>query len=89
MESGFRGGPTRTTRADPDYPGQPGLRFNCRLTGGGNSATNTPLFCGRGDDSMGKGDLRTRRGKIYRGTFGKTRPQNVKKTEAPKAKGKK
>lgn len=38
---------------------------------------------------MGKGDLRTRRGKIYRGTFGKTRPQNVKKTESPKAKGKK
>lgn len=24
---------------------------------------------------MGKGDLRTRRGKIYRGTFGKTRPK--------------
>ena len=24
---------------------------------------------------MGKGDLRTRRGKIYRGTFGKTRPR--------------
>jgi 30S ribosomal protein S31 len=38
---------------------------------------------------MGKGDLRTRRGKIYRGTFGKTRPQNVKKTTAPKAKGRK
>jgi 30S ribosomal protein S31 len=31
---------------------------------------------------MGKGDQRTRRGKIYRGTFGKRRPkkrrQNVK-----------
>ena len=24
---------------------------------------------------MGKGDLKTRRGKIYRGTFGKTRPK--------------
>jgi len=24
---------------------------------------------------MGKGDKRTKRGKIYRGTFGKTRPR--------------
>ncbi|HOJ63586.1 MAG TPA: 30S ribosomal protein THX [Spirochaetota bacterium] len=33
---------------------------------------------------MGKGDLRTRRGKIYRGTFGKTRPKkkNINKTKA-------
>lgn len=30
---------------------------------------------------MGKGDLRTRRGKIYRGTHGKTRPQNGKKRD--------
>ncbi len=28
---------------------------------------------------MGKGDLRTRRGKIYRGTNGKTRPTTEKK----------
>jgi ribosomal small subunit protein bTHX len=27
---------------------------------------------------MGKGDLRSRKGKIYRGTTGKTRPQNGK-----------
>lgn len=27
---------------------------------------------------MGKGDMRTRRGKIYRGTFGKTRPRKKK-----------
>ena len=27
---------------------------------------------------MGKGDQRTRRGKLYRGTFGKTRPHRVK-----------
>ncbi len=27
---------------------------------------------------MGKGDLRTRRGKIYRGTHGKTRPKKKK-----------
>lgn len=27
---------------------------------------------------MGKGDIRSRRGKISRGTFGKTRPQKKK-----------
>jgi len=33
---------------------------------------------------MGKGDRRTRRGKIFRGTFGKKRPrlQSVKKAAA-------
>lgn len=28
---------------------------------------------------MGKGDRRSRRGKIYRGTFGKTRPRKPRK----------
>jgi len=28
---------------------------------------------------MGKGDKRTRKGKIYRGTYGKARPGKVKK----------
>ncbi|MBZ5494932.1 MAG: 30S ribosomal protein THX [Acidobacteriia bacterium] len=28
---------------------------------------------------MGKGDIRTKRGKIYRGTFGKTRPRKKKR----------
>ncbi|MEW6676227.1 MAG: 30S ribosomal protein THX [Nitrospirota bacterium] len=28
---------------------------------------------------MGKGDLKTRRGKIFRGTYGKTRPKKKKK----------
>jgi len=28
---------------------------------------------------MGKGDKKTRRGKIYRGSYGKKRPQRVKK----------
>jgi 30S ribosomal protein S31 len=28
---------------------------------------------------MGKGDKRTRKGKIYRGSYGKTRPGKVKK----------
>jgi 30S ribosomal protein S31 len=31
---------------------------------------------------MGKGDLRTRRGKIYNGSFGKKRPGRKKKTAA-------
>jgi len=28
---------------------------------------------------MGKGDKRTRRGKIFKGSYGKKRPQRVKK----------
>jgi 30S ribosomal protein S31 len=28
---------------------------------------------------MGKGDVRTRRGKIYNGSFGKTRPHKLAK----------
>ncbi len=27
---------------------------------------------------MGKGDIRSKRGKIYRGTYGKTRPRKKK-----------
>jgi 30S ribosomal protein S31 len=41
---------------------------------------------------MGKGDIKTRRGKIFNGSFGKTRPKNkkvVKVVEKPKAKSKK
>jgi len=30
-------------------------------------------------NGMGKGDRRTRRGKIYRGTFGKSRPKSPAK----------
>ncbi len=33
---------------------------------------------------MGKGDIKTRRGKIFRGTFGKTRPRPSKKKKATK-----
>lgn len=32
---------------------------------------------------MGKGDLRTRRGKIYNGSHGKTRPGRAPKKAAP------
>ncbi len=31
---------------------------------------------------MGKGDRKTRRGKIYAGSFGKTRPKSAKKKAA-------
>ncbi len=31
---------------------------------------------------MGKGDLRTRRGKIYNGSYGKMRPHKQKKKKA-------
>ena len=36
--------------------------------------------------SMGKGDKRSKRGKICIGTFGKTRPKKRAKSEAKKAK---
>jgi 30S ribosomal protein S31 len=38
---------------------------------------------------MGKGDRRTRRGKLYAGSFGKTRPKNPAKKKARSAKAKK
>ncbi len=34
---------------------------------------------------MGKGDIRSRRGKLFRGTFGKTRPDKKKKNQVPAA----
>lgn len=33
---------------------------------------------------MGRGDQRTRRGKIFAGSFGKSRPKSKKKNVAPK-----
>ncbi len=30
---------------------------------------------------MGKGDKRTRKGKIYKGSYGKKRPQRIKKNK--------
>ncbi|MER3427438.1 MAG: 30S ribosomal protein THX [Pyrinomonas sp.] len=33
---------------------------------------------------MGKGDLRTRRGKIFRGTYGKTRPRKKRRKDVTK-----
>ena len=34
---------------------------------------------------MGKGDQRSKRGKIFAGSFGKTRPRKRRKHEAPAA----
>ena len=33
---------------------------------------------------MGKGDQRTRRGKLFRGSYGKTRPGRKKKKKTPR-----
>jgi ribosomal small subunit protein bTHX len=35
--------------------------------------------------SVGKGDRKTRRGKIYNGSFGKSRPKSPDKNKAPVA----
>jgi len=35
---------------------------------------------------MGRGDKKTKKGKIFRGSFGKSRPRNKKKKVAPKEK---
>ncbi len=34
---------------------------------------------------MGRGDARTRKGKIFKGSYGKTRPHKVKKPSAARA----
>lgn len=36
---------------------------------------------------MGKGDKRTRRGKIYRGTYGKSRPKKKRRAGGQKSTG--
>jgi 30S ribosomal protein S31 len=38
---------------------------------------------------MGKGDKRSRRGKIFAGSYGKTRPKNKKKQTAAKVENQK
>lgn len=35
---------------------------------------------------MGKGDKKTKRGKIFKGSYGKTRPQRVKQKTIARAK---
>ncbi|MGH7678291.1 MAG: 30S ribosomal protein THX [Gemmatimonadaceae bacterium] len=38
---------------------------------------------------MGKGDKRTKKGKIYRGSYGKRRPRKLKKTRTGSSAGQK
>jgi 30S ribosomal protein S31 len=56
------------------------------------SLANPAASCGecaryrgsKGGYDMGKGDQRTKRGKIWKGTYGKTRPRKKKKKEPRK-----
>jgi 30S ribosomal protein S31 len=55
--------------------------MSCALDYIGSTSTSTISI------PMGKGDKRTKKGKIYRGSFGKRRPGKLKakgKTAAPK-----
>jgi 30S ribosomal protein S31 len=36
---------------------------------------------------MGRGDKKTKKGKTFKGSFGKSRPSKVKKKSAPKKQG--
>ena len=38
---------------------------------------------------MGRGDKRTKKGKIFAGSFGNSRPQRIEKSTAPKVEAKK
>ena len=49
-----------------------------------NSQSSIPACPGQEVNCMGKGDIRTKRGKIWRGTTGKTRPKKIKKKEQEK-----
>jgi len=52
----------------------------------------SPVFSGkpkrynivRKESIVGKGDIKTKKGKIFRGTYGKVRPKKVKKIEKAK-----
>ena len=35
---------------------------------------------------MGRGDKRTKKGKVFKGSFGKSRPKSVKRTKTPATK---
>ncbi len=43
-------------------------------------------YLAQGVDEMGKGDIRSRRGKIYNGSFGKTRPKDPARAKKRAAK---
>lgn len=54
-----------------------------RMKGGeGANASYNRSFPPEGTDSMGRGDKRSFKGKVFKGSYGKTRPQTEKKKEA-------
>lgn len=57
---------------------------NAAAAGAGPHPSGTAAETGNGS-SMGKGDIRTRRGKINRGSWGVTRPKKAKKEKAERA----
>jgi 30S ribosomal protein S31 len=60
--------------------------YNARQRSGWRDDSNLDLATKR-KERMGKGDRRSKRGKIHRGTFGKTRLKKPKKkSEQPEAK---
>jgi 30S ribosomal protein S31 len=48
------------------------------------AATSATIHESKGGQEMGKGDQRTKRGKIWKGTYGKTRPRKKNKKESGK-----
>lgn len=62
----------------PERPAAAGLRVAAPLLRSGSIHTHK-------GGPMGKGDRRTSRGKTYRGSYGKSRPHNVKSTPADKS----
>lgn len=56
------------------------------MNGYGSTGERIPVM---EDRAMGKGDQRSRRGKIWRGTFGKSRPRKVRESAPQKAAPKK
>ena len=52
-----------------------------RKDGSHPTSTTSPRPRRRYNPAMGKGDKRTRKGKIYKGSYGKKRPQRVKKAK--------
>ena len=58
------------------------LRLNIIGADRTRGSTRAVQFETRTGDIMGKGDARTRKGKIFKGSYGKSRPHKVKKGAA-------
>jgi ribosomal small subunit protein bTHX len=64
----------------------PSRRFGTAVDGLPDLISDLRIHClqPEADTGMGKGDQRTKRGKRFRGTHGKTRPRKKKKTAQKK-----